>query len=42
MSEPLPIAPSLPADAQWLNVAAPLRLDELRGRWVLLDFWSYG
>ncbi|HEX7228055.1 MAG TPA: hypothetical protein VF353_09790 [Candidatus Binatia bacterium] len=37
-----PRAPELPAGAQWLNAAAPLRLADLRGAWVLLDFWSYG
>lgn len=35
-------APEFPLDAEWLNSAAPLRLAELRGAWVLLDFWSYG
>jgi hypothetical protein len=35
-------APVLPADGEWLNAAEPLRQDTLRGRWVLLDFWSYG
>jgi hypothetical protein len=34
-------APALPTDAVWLNVERPLRPDELRGRVVLLDFWTY-
>jgi hypothetical protein len=34
-------APDLPQDALWLNVERPLRPDDLRGRVVLLDFWTY-
>jgi hypothetical protein len=34
-------APPLPTDAVWLNVERPLRDEELRGRIVLLDFWTY-
>ena len=34
-------APEFPADVQWLNVAEPLSLKVLRGRYVLLDFWTY-
>jgi hypothetical protein len=26
----------------WIGTAAPLRLAALRGRVVLLDFWTYG
>lgn len=31
-----------PQEANWLNVAAPLRLKrDLKGKFVLLDFWTY-
>ncbi len=26
---------------EWVNTAGPLSLDDLRGRFVLLDFWTY-
>ncbi|MEL6248781.1 MAG: thioredoxin-like domain-containing protein [Cyanobacteria bacterium J06648_16] len=34
--------PQLPADLPWLNVAAPLSLRDLKGRVVLLEFWTQG
>lgn len=34
-------APDLPTDATWLNVTRPLASDDLRGKVVLLDFWTY-
>jgi len=41
--EPVAIrAPALPVDAVWLNVERPLTPEDLRGRLVLLDFWTYG
>jgi thiol-disulfide isomerase/thioredoxin len=33
--------PAVPADAAWLNTAGPLQLRDLRGKFVLLDFWTY-
>src|SRR5687768_8914392 len=35
-------APELDGVAEWLNVAAPISLSQLRGKVVLLDFWTYG
>ena len=34
-------APEFPSGLAWLNVSRPLRLADLRGRMVLLDFWTY-
>jgi len=35
-------APDFPPGLDWFNVAAPLSLTSLRGKVVLLDFWTYG
>jgi DNA-binding beta-propeller fold protein YncE len=35
-------APELAGAVAWLNVDAPLTLKALRGKVVLLDFWTYG
>lgn len=35
-------APEFPEGLEWLNTLHPLRLRELRGRVVLLEFWTYG
>ena len=35
-------APELTGAVAWLNVPAPLTLEALRGKVVLLDFWTYG
>ncbi len=36
------LAPEFPTDAEWVNTDRPIRLQQLRGRLVLLDFWTYG
>lgn len=33
-------APDFPRDLEWLNVERPLALADLRGRLVLLEFWT--
>ena len=35
-------APSLLGAVDWLNVAAPVTIEQLRGKVVILDFWTYG
>ncbi|WP_420643685.1 thioredoxin-like domain-containing protein [Candidatus Leptofilum sp.] len=35
-------APDFAPGLDWLNVERPLSLSELRGKIVLLDFWTYG
>ena len=35
-------APEFPDGLDWLNTAAPLRMEDLAGKAVLLDFWTYG
>ena len=35
-------APELREGLDWINVDRPLTLRELRGKLVLLDFWTYG
>jgi thiol-disulfide isomerase/thioredoxin/sugar lactone lactonase YvrE len=35
-------APEFPPGLDWLNVNGPLSLADLRGKIVLLDFWTYG
>lgn len=35
-------APDFPEGLSWLNVDEPLTLEELRGKIVILDFWTYG
>ncbi len=35
-------APEFPPNLDWINVSAPLSIQDLRGKVVLLDFWTYG
>lgn len=35
-------APEFPDGLPWVNTSRPLSLRQLRGRLVLLDFWTYG
>ena len=34
-------APEFPDGLSWLNTEAPIKLRELRGKFVLLDFWTF-
>jgi hypothetical protein len=34
-------APEFPHGLEWLNTERPLALAELRGKLVVLDFWTY-
>lgn len=40
--KPSPDAPDFPAGLEWLNTDRPLSLKELRGKVVVLDFWTFG
>ncbi len=35
-------APEFPTGLDWINVPAPLTIESLRGKIVILDFWTYG
>lgn len=34
-------APEFPEGLDWLNVSRPLELRDLRGRLVVIDFWTF-
>jgi hypothetical protein len=34
-------APEFPSGLEWVNTDRPLTLSHLRGKVVLLDFWTY-
>ena len=34
-------APEIPSDLTWVN-SPPVRLRDLRGKVVILDFWTFG
>ncbi len=34
-------APALDGNVEWINTAGPIDLRQLRGKFVLLDFWTY-
>ena len=33
--------PEFPRDLDWINTSSPLRLRDLKGKFVVLDFWTY-
>jgi hypothetical protein len=35
-------APEFQTGLDWINVEHPLTLRELKGKLVVLDFWTYG
>jgi hypothetical protein len=35
-------APEFPPGLDWINTRVPLRLTDLRGKIVILEFWTYG
>jgi hypothetical protein len=35
-------APDFPDGLDWINTPRPLTMADLRGRVVILEFWTYG
>jgi hypothetical protein len=35
-------APEFPSGLEWINTSQPLSLEKLRGKVVLLEFWTFG
>jgi hypothetical protein len=35
-------APEFPSNLEWINTDQPLTLKELRGKVVILEFWTLG
>ncbi len=42
MEGPIEHAPEFTTGLDWIGTDHPLTLRELRGKVVLLDFWTYG
>jgi hypothetical protein len=40
--EDRPVAPSLEGTSAWINVEKPLTMADLKGKIVLMDFWTFG
>lgn len=34
--------PEFPDDLEWINTTEPISIEELRGKVVLLEFWTFG
>lgn len=34
-------APEFPTGLEWVNTEAPITMAQLRGKVVILDFWTY-
>ncbi|HVC32313.1 MAG TPA: hypothetical protein VNL16_02260 [Chloroflexota bacterium] len=35
-------APAFPTGLDWINTTRPLTMQDLRGKIVVLDFWTFG